>query len=152
MAYKMTSWQTFTATTSTGRTVSIECCYQNTSYGFRHVAFYDNSQVAKATYYNRTWERFTYETVLRKALANLRESKDITKEEHNELYAILIDRNYAILIDKAEKDIQAFKALYDKTSDAFKERAKDLPLMQSESDVQAVKGLMLLDVLMNSGK
>ena len=145
----MTSWQTFTATTSTGRTVSIECCYQNTSYGFRHVAFYDHFQVAKATYYNRTYERFTYETVLRKALGNLRKDKDITKEEHDELYSILIDRKAEAEHEQAEKTIQAFKALYDKTSDAFKERAKDLPLMTSESDVQAVKGLMLIDVLMN---
>lgn len=152
MAYKMTSWQTFTATTSTGNTVSIECCYQNTSYGFRHVAFYENSQIAKATYWNRTYERFTYETVLRKALTNLLKSKDITQEEHDELYAVLIDGKAQKEHEECEKQIQAFQALYEKTSDDFKEHAKNLPLMQSESDVRAVKGLMLLDIVMNSSK
>ena len=155
MAYKLRNRQLF-ETTVNSRKFTFTCYTQSTSYGFRHVAFFDEAwgeiQLAKACYYNRTWERFTYETVLKKALANLLKYKDITKEEHEELYAILIDGKAQKEYEECEKQIQAFQALYEKTSDDFKERAKELPLMQSESDVQAVKGLMALDIAMNSGK
>ena len=156
MSYNFYGKQTFTATTSTGKTFTINCYEQNTRYGFRHVAFlkqaWDEVQIAKACYYNRTWERFTYETVLKTGLEKLLKNKTITKEEHAELYNILIDRKAQAEHEEAEKQIQAFQALYEKTSDDFKERAKNLPLMESESDIHAIKGLMLLDVLMNSGK
>ena len=162
MAYKLRNRQLFEATVN-GRKFTSTCYTQSTSYGFRHICTlgYNDTDVCryikgdiigKVAYLNNTYERFTYETVLRKALENLRKYKEITKEEHDELYAILIERKAQAEHEQAEKDIAAFKTLYDKTSDAFKERAKDLPLMQSESDVQAVKGLMLLDVLMNSGE
>ena len=51
---------------------------ENTSYGFRHLAElmikFETVETDKATYYNRTWERYTYESVLKglyeKAKAN----------------------------------------------------------------------------------
>ncbi len=147
MAYAFRNKQTFTATVN-NNTYTINCYTQSTSYGFRHVAILDNGyyeeQLAKATYCNRTWERFTYETVLKKAIDKL------PKEDRQGLYDILIERKAQAEHEEAEKQIEAFKSLYEKTSDSFKERAKDLPLMTSESDVDAVKGLMMLDILMNS--
>ena len=148
MAYAFRNKQTFTATLSTGKTYTINCYSQSTSYGFRHVAFiegaWSETQIAKACYYNRTWERFTYETVLSNAI------KKLPKADQQELYDILIERKAQKEHEECERQIKAFEALYNKTSDDFKERAKNLPLMQSESDVNAVKGLMALDILMNS--
>ena len=48
---------------------SVVCNWSRTGYGFRHVAtLIKNGQevgTAKACYYNRTWERYEYETVLK---------------------------------------------------------------------------------------
>lgn len=49
---------------------TIVCNTQNTRYGFRHLASlcekgYNNIGNTKICYYNRTWERFRYESVLR---------------------------------------------------------------------------------------
>ena len=54
--------------------ISVSCQSENTSYGFRHLAtvFKDGHQVgfAKASYYNRTWESYEFETVMWKAIDN----------------------------------------------------------------------------------
>jgi hypothetical protein len=51
---------------------SIVCNWQNTRYGFRHLATLHKNgfEIAKAKtcYYNRTWERFEYETTLIKII------------------------------------------------------------------------------------
>ena len=48
--------------------ISITCKTQNTNYGFRHVATLDDNyreiSTAKACYYNRTWESYTYQSVI----------------------------------------------------------------------------------------
>ena len=48
--------------------IQISCWTENTSYGFRHLAVlylnYINTDDDKACYYNRTWERFTYQSVM----------------------------------------------------------------------------------------
>ena len=46
------------------------CFCQDTTYGFRHLCtfkIYGIEKTVKCCYYNRTWERFTYESVLLKA-------------------------------------------------------------------------------------
>lgn len=47
------------------------CYSQGTKYGFRHIAFegivlnpHKRKPDSKRSYYNRTWERWTYESVL----------------------------------------------------------------------------------------
>jgi len=51
---------------------NVVCNWQNTRYGFRHLATLHKNGYeiakAKACYYNRTWERFEYETVLLKLI------------------------------------------------------------------------------------
>jgi hypothetical protein len=64
----------------------IVCEWVNTRYGFRHDArlFIDGKEVgkkAKVCYYNRTWERFEYQTVLR---ILLEKTEYLTEEEKNE--------------------------------------------------------------------
>lgn len=56
---------------------SIVCQTQNTSYGFRHVAEakpldgWETIATAKACYYNRTWESFEYQSVLKAIIDKL---------------------------------------------------------------------------------
>lgn len=159
MAYALRNREVFKAEVNS-RKFTFTCYTQSTSYGFRHICTlgFNNTLeckciksdiISKATYYNRTWERFTYETVLSSGLRNLLKSKDITKDEYQELHDVLIERKAQKEHEECEASIKAFQALYEKTSDSFKERAKELPLMTSESDVQAVKGLMALDILVH---
>ena len=92
MARKFYGKQTFTATVN-GNNYVINCYTQDTNYGFRHVAFLDNpdryyeTQLAKACYYNRTWESFRYETVLKSAIEKL------PKADQEGLYNILIKKD-----------------------------------------------------------
>lgn len=49
-------------------TYSMACEWVNTNYGFKHIAhLLQNGRgidEAKATYHNRTWERYEYQTVM----------------------------------------------------------------------------------------
>ena len=157
MAYKLRNRQVFDADVNR-KHYTFTCYTQDTSYGFRHICcegfsntdvcrYVKGDIVAKATYYNRTWERFQYETVLRKGIENVAPDK----ETEQALKDILIEKKAQADHERCEKEIQAFQALYEKTSPQFKERmANSDIIMQNDSDVQAVKGLMLLDMLMNN--
>ena len=156
MAYALRNRQLFEATVN-GQKFTFTCYSQSTSYGFRHICTlgYNNTDVcryikgdiiSKACYCNRTWERFQYETVLRQGIENLNESKEVKQALHD----ILIDGKAQAEHEQAEKEIQAFQNLYNQTSQEFKDRiANSGIVMNSDSDVQAVKGLMLIDILMN---
>ena len=51
---------------------SVVCNWQKTSYGFRHIATLHKNGFSiaksKTCYYNRTWERFEFESVLNKII------------------------------------------------------------------------------------
>jgi len=51
---------------------NIVCNWENTRYGFRHIAVLHRNGFeiarAKTCYYNRTWERFEFESVLNKII------------------------------------------------------------------------------------
>lgn len=61
--------------------ISIECSTQDTNYGFRHVASALVAgyavTTAKCCYYNRTWEAWEYQSVIKK----IAESKDLAPED-----------------------------------------------------------------------
>ena len=61
--------------------ISVHCQSENTSSGFRHLAtvFKNGYQVgfAKATYQNRTWESYEYQSVLKRAI----ESSSLSSKE-----------------------------------------------------------------------
>ncbi len=62
------------------------CESENTRYGFRHLATltrngYEHGDMAKCCYYNRTWESYTFESVLEKLLATAIENKSLTEYE-----------------------------------------------------------------------
>ena len=63
-----------------GQVFKLTCYYQSTRTGFRHLCFYTSmckdepntkDCIAKCVYYNRTWEEYPYETVLRQALETI---------------------------------------------------------------------------------
>lgn len=62
--------------------------YDNAS-GFVHFAEllidFDEIANAKAQYYNRTWEKYTGQSVYKQALEWALKSKDITKEQYDKL-------------------------------------------------------------------
>lgn len=155
MAYKLRNRQVFRAEVN-GNNYTFTCYTQDTSYGFRHICcegfsnttecrYVRDDIVAKATYYNRTWECFLYETVLKQAIEKQ------PKADREGLTNILIKKTAQDEHEKCEKELEAFTNLYNKTSDTFKEKiANSGIIMNNDSDVRAVKGLMLLDILMNN--
>lgn len=156
MANKFYNEQNFKATVN-GHEYVFCCASQSTSYGFRHVCVryrdcgsvnfraFRASDISRCSYYNRTWERFKYETVLRKEI----ERQDLPKEVIDELVAILIDGKAQKEHEECEKQIAAFQALYNNTSDTFKEKAKNIHIT-SEEQAQEVMSLMKLDVALQA--
>ena len=53
-----------------GTTITMNAWYESTRNGFRHLANTSDGVVAKCTYINRTWEVYTYQTVLHKLAYN----------------------------------------------------------------------------------
>ena len=97
MAYKLYDRQVFTTTINNIQYV-FTCYTQNTSYGFRHICTegFNNTEnvkciksdiLSKCCYYNRTWECFRYQTVLRAAIDSLY----IPKQDKELLKSIVCD-------------------------------------------------------------
>lgn len=65
--------------------IEIVCQSQKTRYGFRHLATLlidgREQETAKCCYYNRTWERWEFQTVLIKVVNKAFENKTISREE-----------------------------------------------------------------------
>lgn len=153
MAYALYGRKVFEAEVN-GEKFTFTCYGQSTSYGFRHictlgwndttVAKYIKSDIiAKACYYNRTWERFTYETVLNKGIENLDESKEVKEE----LRAILIEGKAQKEHEECEKFCKSFEALYNGLNEENKKHLKNGlgdNLIQTEEQAQAVMGVMKL--------
>lgn len=139
MATRRYNEQSFRAIIN-GQEITLFRCYTtNTRCGFCHTAhsvYYDATDT-KISYYNRTWERFDYESVLKRAIEKLPKSIQQTA------YDQIIDRKAVEVEQKAEEQFNAFKSLHDGLSDENKERlAKSGIVMNSESDMQGVMGLM----------
>ena len=156
MTYALRNRQVFSATVN-GKEFTFTCYTQSTSYGVREICCLGFSNTTECKYvkddiigkdciYNRPWYRFKYENALNRGIKNLNESKEVKQALHD----ILIDGKAQAEHEQAEKEIQAFQNLYNQTSQGFKDRiANSGIIMNSDSDVQAVKGLMLIDILMN---
>ena len=128
-----------------GKEIEFRCYTTDTRYGFCHTVQNRTYSVSdtKVSYYNRTWERFTYETALKRAIEKL------PKDVQQAVYDQIIDHKAAEEEQKAEEQFQAFKSLHDSLSDENKERLANSGIeMHSESDVKGVMGLMALMTLM----
>lgn len=157
MAYKLYARQEF-KTTVYDEEYIFTCYTQNTDYGFRHICTYgyNNTDVckyikddiiSKATYYNRTWERFKYETVLSRGIEKLDELPEIK----NKLHEILIEGKAVKEHVKAEKEFKQFQELYNKTSPELKEKLANMPPLTNDTQVGIVKMMCAMDILMNNG-
>ena len=146
MATKQYDIQHFTAKVN-GEEITFRCYTTDTRSGFCHTAHlmgwkYDITDT-KTTYYNRTWERFEYESVLQRAIEKL--PKDIQQP----VYDQIIDHKAAEEEKKAEDDFNAFKSLHDSLSPENKERLANSGIqINSESDMKSVMGLMALMKIM----
>jgi len=146
MATKQYDIQHFTAKVN-GEEITFRCYTTNTRCGFCHTAHlmgwkYDITD-SKISYYNRTWERFEYESVLKRAIEKL--PTDIRQS----VYDQIIDHKAAEEEKKAEDDFNAFKSLHDSLSPENKERLANSGIqINSESDMKGVMGLMALMSIM----
>lgn len=156
MAYKLRKRQVF-ETEVNGEKYTFTCYTQDTSYGFRHICTlgYNNTTecryvrddiIAKATYYNRTWERFDYETVLRNGIKNL----SVPKEVKEELHEILVNGKAKKEHEEAEKQVKTFETLWNGLSEANKQHIKNglgENGIQTQEQADCVVGVMKMMTL-----
>lgn len=83
-----------------GRKYVVYCISEKTKNGFRHKAVLGDNQV-KINYYNRTWETFMFESVLRKLMNHIfgKDGYDYSKSKRGRKIRIL-PSNMNELIDK----------------------------------------------------
>ena len=153
MAYALYGRQVFRAEVN-GKEFIFTCYGQGTSYGFRHICcegfsdttvarYVKDDIIAKACYYNRTWESFKYETVLRKGIENLYESDEVKAK----LKAILIDKTAQDEHDRAEQQVKTFENLWNGLNEKNKEHIRNGlgdNLIQTEEQAHAVMGIMAI--------
>lgn len=145
MANKFRDFKTFTATVSDGTEYTFSCLTQSTNYGFRHVCCLDfvsnptsRDIFVKACYYNRTWESFKYETVLRKAI----EKMDVDEDTREELKERIINKTEREEAQACEATLKEFKELYNGLSDKNKEALKNTPPLETGGQVKSVINTM----------
>ena len=124
-----------------GKEITFRCYTTWTRNGFCHTAHCTNWDIditdTKQSYYNRTWERFDYETVLKRAIEKL------PTEMQTPVYAQLIEGKAAEEQEKAEAFLNAFTALHEKLTPENKERLANMDIqVQTPEDAKAVMGLM----------
>ena len=130
MPYKKTNHEAFYFTSSNGQQYSFYCWYQNTRYGFRHgcdvLDEYARPVVSvSCPYYNRTWERFRYESALIKA------ARKLPTEHQEEIRAWIQDIGDGIA-GNCRRQVQEFKQEYAKLPDSMKEAVSTMPLETPE--------------------
>jgi hypothetical protein len=130
-----------------GEEIEFVCYTTYTRNGFCHTAhlmgWKYNTNDTKQSYINRTWERFDYESVLKRAIGKL--PADLQKE----VYAQIIEGKAAEEHEKAEAMVKSFEALHSALSTEDKERLANSDIeIHSEEDAHAVMGLMALMNLM----
>lgn len=130
-----------------GEEITFVCYTTYTRVGFCHTAHLTGWKYTatdtKQTYYNRTWERFDYESVLKRAIGKL--PADLQKE----VYDQLIDRKAAEEHEKAEAFIKSFETNYNALTPENKERLANSGIeVHTEEQAKAVAGLVGLMNLM----
>lgn len=135
---KRTNFQSFSANAN-GIDVHFTCWTTSTRYGHCHtVACYSHEiSDTKVSYMGRTWESFTYETALRRAISKLPKSLQAGA------MAQIVDRTSREEHEKAEAFVAAFSRLHSSLSDDNKKRLENSGIeIHTEADASAVMGLM----------
>ena len=139
MTYKQYHHETFSIDLNDADRTSVifYCRAENTRYGFRHVCDFRlpgnwNYTRAKCCYYNRTWESFRYESVLRAA------AEKCPSEIAAAIKKMIADRSRAEH-EKAEAFIADFKRDYDKCPAGVKKALSGVTV-ESEADANFIAG------------
>lgn len=130
-----------------GKEIEFRCYTTDTRNGFCHTAHYVGWDYdltdTKVSYYNRTWERFEYESVLKSAI------KKLPTDVRQQVYDQIIDGKAAEEEKKADEMVKSFEALHSSLSDENKERLANSGIeIHSEEDARGVMGLMALMKIM----
>ena len=146
MAVKQYDTRYFTAKVN-GKEIEFRCYTTDTRSGFCHTAHYVGWDYdltdTKASYYNRTWERFEYESVLKRAIDKLPE------DVRQQVYDQIIDGKAAEEEQKAEEQFEAFKSLHESLSPENKERLANSGIeITNTAQAKGVMGLMALMQIM----
>ena len=148
MAVKQYDVRYFTAKVN-GKEIEFRCYTTDTRCGFCHTAHYVGWDYdindTKVSYYNRTWERFEYESVLKRAIDKL------PTDVRQQVYDQIIDGKAAEEEQKAEEQVKAFENLYNGLNEENKARLANSGIeIHSEEDARGVMGLMALMKIMQS--
>lgn len=138
--------QYFTAKVN-GKEYEFRCYTTWTRNGFCHTVQNRTFSVSdtKVSYLNRTWERFTYESALNRAIDKLLKETYLSKEVVEEIRAQIIDGKAAEVEEECNKQLEAFEKLHASLTPENKERlAKSGLEIHSEADMKGVMGLMAL--------
>lgn len=118
-----------------GKEINVRCYTTDTRTGFCHHAICGDEHT-RVSYYNRTWERFKYESVLERMAEKF--SKSACAEILAQIKDIAEHKR-----QKCEEDLARFKGLYDSLSDNAKGiLARSGVEVHNEKDVQFVEGIM----------
>lgn len=144
MATKRYNQQRFAATVN-GNEYEFMAWTTSTRCGFCHTVeiwcgYRTIGTRTKCSYYNRTWERFDYETALKSAI------KKCPKADQPKLYEIIIERKAQDEHERSEKFLKSFEAMHNSLTDENKKRlAETVGEIRTEGDAQAA---MMLGTLM----
>lgn len=149
MAYKQYNHETFSVILNdTDRTSVIFCCHtEKTRYGSRHICDFRRPGEysytrAKCCYYNRTWESFRYESVLRAA------AEKCPPEIAAAIEKMIADRSRAER-EKAEAFIAEFKRDYEKCPAGVKKALSGVTV-EREADANFIAGTVKAIALLTS--
>ena len=121
-----------------GMEFSFKCYTTDTRSGFCHTVVscdYPTSDT-KVSYLNRTWERFTYETALKRAISKF------PRDMQDALTAQIIEGKAAEEEERAEAMFARFERLYNGLTPENKEKMKSYPEIRTEDDARACMAMM----------
>lgn len=128
-----------------GEEYRFKCYTTSTRCGFCHTVVSLDYDVrdTKVTYYNRTWERFDYETALKGMI------RKFPKGMQEAMTAQLIEGKAAEEEQRCEAMFNAFQRLHDGLSQENKDRLANSGIeIQNEDQARGVMGLMALMTVM----
>lgn len=139
---KKYDYKNFSCKLPNGKIVMFICHTENTRYGFRHLCHDTDSGITeKCCYYNRTWERFEYESVLKKAIENLPDNI------RGVVYATLIDGTAEKIKQETDAFLSTFKQEYDKLSPNMKQALSKTTIQNEEQAKTTLTVMKMANIL-----
>ena len=134
--------QTFTAEVN-GHEYTFNAYTTSTRNGFCHTICtfvfdgeFRNLTDTKVSYWNRTWERFEYESALSRAI------EKCPKADETAMRDILIEHKAKKKHEECEAFLKSFESAYNKLSDKNKEILRNSPQIQTQEQAEGVLSVM----------